>query len=45
MPRPPGDLPFTERAAAHSGQLRARLERAGRPVGALDMMIGGHARS
>jgi len=38
-------LPFAERAAAHYGQLRAELERAGRPVGAYDMMIGGHARS
>ena len=38
-------LPFTERAAAHYGQIRAQLERAGRPAGAYDMMIGGHARS
>ncbi len=38
-------LPFAEKAAAHYGQLRAELERAGQPVGAYDMMIGGHARS
>ncbi len=38
-------LPFAEKAAVHYGQLRAELERAGQPVGAYDMMIGGHARS
>lgn len=38
-------LPFAERAAAHYGQIRAEVERAGRPVGAYDLMIGGHARS
>jgi len=38
-------LPFGERAAAHYGQLRAELERAGTPVGLHDMQIGGHARS
>jgi tRNA(fMet)-specific endonuclease VapC len=38
-------LPFTEKAAAHYGQIRADLERAGRPAGIHDMMIGGHARS
>lgn len=38
-------LPFGDRAAAHFGQIRARLERAGRPAGAYAMMIGGHARS
>ena len=32
-------LPFAEKAAAHYGQLRAELERAGQPVGAYDMMI------
>jgi hypothetical protein len=32
-------------AAAHDGQLRAELERAGKPCGAHDMQIGGHARS
>jgi tRNA(fMet)-specific endonuclease VapC len=38
-------LPFDERAAAHYGQLRAELERAGTPCGPHDMQIGGHARS
>jgi len=38
-------LPFDEKAAAHHGQLRAELERAGTPCGPHDMQIGGHARS
>jgi len=38
-------LPFDEKAAAHYGQLRAELERAGKPCGPYDMQIGGHARS
>lgn len=38
-------LPFAEKAAAHYGQVRAELERAGRPSGPHDMQIGGHARS
>jgi tRNA(fMet)-specific endonuclease VapC len=38
-------LPFAPKAAAHYGQIRAELERAGCPAGAHDMMIGGHARS
>jgi tRNA(fMet)-specific endonuclease VapC len=38
-------LPFNARAAAHYGQLRAELERAGTPCGPHDMQIGGHARS
>ncbi|MGX7743649.1 type II toxin-antitoxin system tRNA(fMet)-specific endonuclease VapC [Rhodopseudomonas parapalustris] len=38
-------LPFADKAAAHYGQLRAELERAGTPCGAYDMQIGGHARS
>ncbi len=33
------------KAAAHYGQLRAELERAGTPCGPHDMPIGGHARS
>jgi tRNA(fMet)-specific endonuclease VapC len=37
-------LPFGEKAAAHYGQLRAELERAGTPCGPHDMQIGGHAR-
>jgi tRNA(fMet)-specific endonuclease VapC len=38
-------LPFDIKAAAHYGQLRAELERAGTPCGPHDMQIGGHARS
>ena len=38
-------LPFAEKAAAHYGQVRAELERAGAPCGPHDMQIGGHARS
>ena len=38
-------LPFGEKGAAHYGQLCAELERAGKPCGAHDLQIGGHARS
>ncbi|MBE7197087.1 MAG: type II toxin-antitoxin system VapC family toxin [Parafilimonas terrae] len=38
-------LPFGEKAAAHYGQVRAELSRAGTPCGPHDMQIGGHARS
>jgi len=38
-------LVFDEHAAAHTGQLRAELKRAGRPMGPYDEMIAGHARS
>jgi len=38
-------LPFDAKAAAHFGQLRAELERAGTPCGPHDTQIGGHARS
>ncbi|MEA2943005.1 MAG: tRNA(fMet)-specific endonuclease VapC [Bradyrhizobium sp.] len=38
-------LAFEAKAAAHYGQLRAELERAGMPCGPHDMQIGGHARS
>jgi tRNA(fMet)-specific endonuclease VapC len=38
-------LAFGDKAAAHYGQLRAELERAGTPCGPHDMQIGGHARS
>lgn len=37
-------LPFEDKAAAHYGQVRAELERAGTPCGPHDMQIGGHAR-
>jgi tRNA(fMet)-specific endonuclease VapC len=38
-------LPFTSTAAAHFGAIRTELEAVGKPVGAYDMLIGGHARS
>jgi tRNA(fMet)-specific endonuclease VapC len=38
-------LPFEAKAAAHYGQVRAELERAGTPCGPHDMQTGGHARS
>jgi tRNA(fMet)-specific endonuclease VapC len=38
-------LPLSADAAAHYGQIRAGLERAGRPVGLHDMLIGAQARS
>ncbi|MDC0003322.1 tRNA(fMet)-specific endonuclease VapC [Porticoccaceae bacterium] len=38
-------LNYDEIAAAHSGQLRAELARAGTPIGPYDQMIAGHARS
>jgi tRNA(fMet)-specific endonuclease VapC len=37
-------LPFAEKAAAHYGQIRAELRRAGQPVGPFDMLIAAHAR-
>ena len=38
-------LPFSASAAAHFGQIRAHLERAGTPASSTDVLIGGHARS
>ncbi len=38
-------LPWNEAAAEHYGDLRAELERRGRPLGAMDLMIAAHARS
>jgi tRNA(fMet)-specific endonuclease VapC len=38
-------LPFSAEAAAHYGQVRAELERAGQLAGPYDMLIGAHARS
>ena len=35
-------LPFGDKAAAHYGQVRAELERAGMPCGPHDMQIVGH---
>jgi len=36
-------LPWPVEAAHHYAQLRAALERAGRPVGGMDMLIAAHA--
>ena len=38
-------LDFDHHAAAHAGQIRAELARAGTPIGPYDQMIAGHARS
>ena len=38
-------LEFDAEAAVHYAQIRAVLERTGKPVGTHDMMIGGHARA
>ncbi len=38
-------LPWDEGAADHYGAIRASLEKAGTPVGAMDMLIAAHARS
>jgi tRNA(fMet)-specific endonuclease VapC len=38
-------LPFQAGDAAHFGQVRAALYRIGKPIGAYDMMIAGHARA
>lgn len=38
-------LDFDASAAAHSGQIRATLKRAGQPIGSYDVLIAGHARS
>ena len=38
-------LPYGLKAAAHYGEIRANLERAGTPIGVNDLHIAGHARS
>lgn len=38
-------LDFDAEAAAHAGDIRATLEREGRPIGGYDVLIAGHARS
>jgi tRNA(fMet)-specific endonuclease VapC len=38
-------LPFSAKAAAHYGEVRAALEKAGKPAGPYDMLIGAHAMS
>ena len=37
--------PFPAEAAPHYGQIRAELERTGRPIGGNDLLIGAHARA
>tara|TARA_B100000949_G_C13884250_1_gene285939 strand:+ start:106 stop:510 length:405 start_codon:yes stop_codon:yes gene_type:complete len=38
-------LDFDAAAAAHTGEIKAELARAGTPIGPYDAMIAGHARS
>lgn len=38
-------MDYDLRAAEHTGQLRAELQKQGRPIGPYDQMIAGHARS
>lgn len=38
-------LPFDAPAADHAADIRATLERQGRPIGGYDLLIAGHARS
>ena len=38
-------LSFDANAAESYGEIRAELERKGTPIGPLDMMIAGHAKS
>ena len=38
-------LPYDNSAAIHTGQIRAELAKAGKPIGPYDQMIAGHARS
>lgn len=38
-------LDYDRRAAVHSGEIRALLKRAGKPIGPYDAMIAGHARA
>ena len=38
-------IPWDESAADHYGAIRASLEKAGTPVGAMDMLIAAHARN
>jgi len=38
-------LNYDEKAAFHTAQIRAELEKSGTPIGVYDQMIAGHARS
>ncbi len=38
-------LAFDDEAARHYGDIRVHLEKAGQPIGAMDLLIAAHARS
>ena len=38
-------LPFDDQAAIHYGDIRSHLEKAGKIIGSMDMLIAAHARS
>lgn len=38
-------LPYDSGAAVHSGEIRSKLAKLGKPIGPYDLMIAGHARS
>ena len=38
-------LPYDDRAAVHYGEIRSQLEKKGKVIGAMDMLIAAHARS
>ena len=38
-------MPFDDNAAAAYGEIRAHLEKTGDPIGPLDLLIAGHAKS
>jgi tRNA(fMet)-specific endonuclease VapC len=38
-------LPFDAEAADHAAEIRTSLEKHGKPIGAYDVLIAGHARS
>ena len=38
-------IPFDQQGAIHAAQIRLERERQGRPAGAIDQLIAGHARS
>jgi len=42
---PLGILPYDDKAAADYGQIRTHLEKKGTVIGAMDMLIGAHAKS
>jgi len=37
--------PFDQQAAFHYGEIRAHVEKLGKPIGAMDLLIAAHARS